>query len=96
MHGLILISDPPPGSNSLTRSLNLFFATLAPAFALAPTAPARTQTVTLHTSVSETFLAYVAGPENAQPLFNQGRTYDPVAAAVAWEVTESYLKRRLR
>ena len=32
----------------------------------------------------------------AQPLFNQGRTYDPVAATVAWEVTESFLKRRLR
>ena len=31
----------------------------------------------------------------AQPLFNQGRTYDPVAAAVAWEVTESFLSRRL-
>lgn len=32
----------------------------------------------------------------AQPLFNQGRTYDPVATSVAWELTESFLKRRLQ
>ena len=31
----------------------------------------------------------------AQPLFNQGRTYDPVAAEVAWRVSEDFLKRRL-
>jgi len=32
----------------------------------------------------------------AQPLFNQGRTYDPAAANVAWRVSEDFLKRRLR
>jgi carboxymethylenebutenolidase len=32
----------------------------------------------------------------AQPLFNQGRTYDPVAAEVAWRLSEDFLKRRLR
>ena len=31
----------------------------------------------------------------AQPLFNQGRTYDPVATDVAWKVTDSFLARRL-
>jgi carboxymethylenebutenolidase len=31
----------------------------------------------------------------AQPLFNQGRTYDPVAAEAAWRLTEDFLKRRL-
>jgi carboxymethylenebutenolidase len=31
----------------------------------------------------------------AQPLFNQGRTYDPVATDVAWKLTESFLTRRL-
>ena len=32
----------------------------------------------------------------AQPLFNQGKTYDPVATGVAWELTHSFLKRRLQ
>jgi carboxymethylenebutenolidase len=32
----------------------------------------------------------------AQPLFNGGKTYDPVATQVAWELTESFLSRRLR
>ena len=31
----------------------------------------------------------------AQPLFNQGKTYDPVAAEVAWRLSEDFLKRRL-
>jgi carboxymethylenebutenolidase len=31
----------------------------------------------------------------AQPLFNAGKTFDPVAAQVAWDLTESFLKRRL-
>jgi len=31
----------------------------------------------------------------AQPLFNQGKTYDPIATGVAWELTESFLSRRL-
>ena len=31
----------------------------------------------------------------AQPLFNQGRTYDSAAADVAWLLTESFLRRRL-
>ena len=32
----------------------------------------------------------------AQPLFNQGKTYDPVAAETAWRITEDFLSRRLR
>jgi carboxymethylenebutenolidase len=29
----------------------------------------------------------------AQPLFNQGTTYDPVATDVTWQLTESFLRR---
>jgi dienelactone hydrolase len=32
----------------------------------------------------------------AQPLFNEGRTYDPMAAEVAWRLSEDFLRRRLR
>lgn len=32
----------------------------------------------------------------AQPLFNQGKTYDAVAAEAAWRLTEDFLSRRLR
>jgi carboxymethylenebutenolidase len=32
----------------------------------------------------------------AQPLFNAGKTYDPVAAGVSWLLTENFLERRLR
>jgi carboxymethylenebutenolidase len=32
----------------------------------------------------------------AQPLFNQGRTYDPVAAETAWHLSEDFLRRRLQ
>lgn len=32
----------------------------------------------------------------AQPLFNQGKTYDPIAAELAWRLSEDFLKRRLR
>ena len=32
----------------------------------------------------------------AQPLFNQGKTYDPVAAETGWKLTEDFLDRRLR
>jgi carboxymethylenebutenolidase len=31
----------------------------------------------------------------AQPLFNQGKTYDPIAAETAWRITEDFLTRRL-
>ena len=31
----------------------------------------------------------------AQPLFNAGKTYDPVAADVAWLLSQDFLKRRL-
>jgi len=31
----------------------------------------------------------------AQPLFNQGETYDAVATKVTWQLTESFLSRRL-
>jgi carboxymethylenebutenolidase len=29
----------------------------------------------------------------AQPLFNEGRTYDPVATNIAWQLTDSFLER---
>jgi carboxymethylenebutenolidase len=32
----------------------------------------------------------------AQPLFNQGRTYDAAAAEAAWSVTEDFLRRRMK
>lgn len=31
----------------------------------------------------------------AQPLLNAGKTHDPVAADVAWRLSEDFLKRRL-
>jgi carboxymethylenebutenolidase len=31
----------------------------------------------------------------AQPLFNEGKTYDPVATGAAWELTEDFLGRQL-
>jgi len=31
----------------------------------------------------------------AQPLFNQGKTYDAAATETAWRLTEDFLKRRL-
>ncbi|HKQ12789.1 MAG TPA: alpha/beta fold hydrolase [Steroidobacteraceae bacterium] len=31
----------------------------------------------------------------AQPLFNAGKTYDPVAASVAWRLSQDFLQRRL-
>lgn len=32
----------------------------------------------------------------AQPLFNQGKTYDPAATDVAWRLSENFLTRRLK
>jgi carboxymethylenebutenolidase len=32
----------------------------------------------------------------AQPLFNQGKTYDPIAAETAWRLSEDFLRRRLQ
>ena len=32
----------------------------------------------------------------AQPLFNQGKTYDPIAAETAWMLSEGFLRRRLQ
>jgi carboxymethylenebutenolidase len=32
----------------------------------------------------------------AQPLFNQGKTYDPIAAETAWLISENFLRRRLQ
>ena len=32
----------------------------------------------------------------AQPLFNQGKTYDPIAAETAWHLSEDFLRRRLQ
>jgi carboxymethylenebutenolidase len=45
---------------------------------------------------AEVFLYPGADHAFAQPLFNQGRTYDPAAADVAWLLSENFLKRRLR
>jgi len=44
---------------------------------------------------AEVFVYPGADHAFAQPLFNQGRTYDPVATSVAWQLSESFLKRRL-
>jgi len=44
---------------------------------------------------AEVYLYPGADHAFAQPLFNAGRTYDPVAADVAWRLTEDFLKRRL-
>ena len=44
---------------------------------------------------AEVYLYPGADHAFAQPLFNAGRTYDPVAADVAWRMSEDFLKRRL-
>jgi carboxymethylenebutenolidase len=45
---------------------------------------------------AEVFVYPGAAHAFAQPLFNQGKTYDPAGADVAWRLTESFLQRRLR
>jgi carboxymethylenebutenolidase len=45
---------------------------------------------------AEVFIYPGAAHAFAQPLFNQGRTFDPTAAEVAWRLSESFLERRLR
>jgi carboxymethylenebutenolidase len=45
---------------------------------------------------AEVFIYPGADHAFAQPLFNQGRTFDPVAADVAWRLSENFLERRLR
>jgi carboxymethylenebutenolidase len=45
---------------------------------------------------AEVYLYPGADHAFAQPLFNAGRTYDPVAADVAWLLSNDFLKRRLR
>jgi carboxymethylenebutenolidase len=45
---------------------------------------------------AEVFVYPGADHAFAQPLFNQGKTYDPVAADVAWRLSENFLKRRLQ
>jgi carboxymethylenebutenolidase len=45
---------------------------------------------------AEVFLYPGAAHAFAQPLFNQGKTYDPAGADVAWRLSESFLQRRLR
>jgi carboxymethylenebutenolidase len=32
----------------------------------------------------------------AQPLFNQGKTYDPIASETAWRLSEDFLRRRMK
>jgi len=45
---------------------------------------------------AEVYLYPGADHAFAQPLFNAGKTYDPVAADVAWRLSQDFLKRRLR
>ena len=47
-------------------------------------------------AAAETYVYPGAVHAFAQPLFNQGKTYDPVAAETAWRITEDFLTRRLR
>jgi carboxymethylenebutenolidase len=44
---------------------------------------------------AEVYLYPGADHAFAQPLFNAGKTYDPVAAEVAWRLSEDFLERRL-
>lgn len=44
---------------------------------------------------AEVYLYPGADHAFAQPLFNEGRTYDPVGAEVAWRLSEDFLRRRL-
>jgi carboxymethylenebutenolidase len=46
-------------------------------------------------AVAEVYIYPGAEHAFAQPLFNAGRTYDPVAADVAWRLTQDFLNRRL-
>lgn len=46
-------------------------------------------------SAAESYVYPGAVHAFAQPLFNQGKTYDPVAAETAWRITEDFLRRRL-
>ena len=45
---------------------------------------------------AEVFIYPGAEHAFAQPLFNQGKTYDPVAAEAAWRLSEDFLQRRLQ
>lgn len=45
---------------------------------------------------AEVFIYPGAEHAFAQPLFNQGKTYDAVAAELAWRLSENFLERRLR
>jgi carboxymethylenebutenolidase len=47
-------------------------------------------------SGAEVYIYPGAAHAFAQPLFNQGRTYDPVATEAAWRLSQDFLKRRLR
>jgi carboxymethylenebutenolidase len=45
---------------------------------------------------AEVFIYPGAEHAFAQPLFNQGKTYDPSGAKLAWLLSEDFLQRRLR
>ncbi len=47
-------------------------------------------------AAAEVFIYPGAAHAFAQPLFNGGKTYDPVATRVAWLLTEDFLRRQLR
>jgi putative oxidoreductase len=44
---------------------------------------------------AETYVYPGAAHAFAQPLFNQGKTYDPAATEAAWRLSEDFLRRRL-
>lgn len=47
-------------------------------------------------AAAEVYLYPGAAHAFAQPLFNEGKTYDPIAAETAWMLSESFLRRRLQ
>jgi carboxymethylenebutenolidase len=47
-------------------------------------------------AAAEIYLYPGAAHAFAQPLFNQGKTYDPIAAETAWRLSEDFLRRRLQ
>jgi carboxymethylenebutenolidase len=47
-------------------------------------------------AAAEVYLYPGAAHAFAQPLFNQGKTYDPIAAETAWRLSENFLSRRLQ
>jgi len=49
--------------------------------------------VLVHVAAAEIHVYPGAAHAFAQPLFNRGTTYDPVATDVAWQLTDGFLRR---